>query len=151
MGKFIRKIIVLACVAALFMMPTMSASAASGPTLIYNRDGDRIYEYQPALELAPGKTALLYDFQGGNYGTWYVPAGKGFDFLCYFDEGVTTLRFTRWQPYDDGVSEVDLDNTWPVFRQMTSAKSNDDHYLMSVTNTGTQTVRIYSFQGRLID
>jgi hypothetical protein len=103
MKKMLRKIVVLVCVATLFVMPASTALAASAPVVIYDADGLTMIEFQPDPLYIPGGGMNTYflDDMSNPSGTWYVPAGKNFNFE--FMIGANTSATAKIQIFKNDV------------------------------------------------
>jgi hypothetical protein len=80
MKNILRKIIILICVAVLFVMPVSTAYAASIPVLVINIPelGVKVYDFTPyAIEANDGISTALYDPSTSDQ-TIPVAAGKNF-------------------------------------------------------------------------
>lgn len=82
MKKLLRKIMVLICIAVMFLMPTSCALAeTSTPVLVINYDGRKYFDYQPDFVLDTFITTTLHDTTNpvGIAGhPWTVTSGKTF-------------------------------------------------------------------------
>ncbi len=90
MKKMLRRIVTLAIVATMFVMPTATAFADSNsyPVVICDAGGTTIMEWQPALQVdGDGLHTYFMDDMSNIYGGyWSVPAGKTFYFQVSADD-----------------------------------------------------------------
>ncbi len=100
MKSILRKIVILACVTMLLIMPSASAlaSTTSQPTLLLSTSGSgwtyRMWQYQPEpLDLLTSQTVTLTDTTTGQP-HFYTPAGQDFTFSVYVS-GVFQCRVYR--------------------------------------------------------
>jgi hypothetical protein len=88
MKNILKKIVILALVATMTVMPSATVLAASTATPIVYTDTIKYYDFRPdAYILGTGQTLYLDDRIGSTDGCWQVPAFKNFNFKIDFQNG----------------------------------------------------------------
>ncbi|MFT4144054.1 MAG: hypothetical protein QM644_06315 [Mobilitalea sp.] len=94
MKKLLRKIIVLVCVATLFVMPASTVLAAtSTPVLKFSTSTAKYFEYEPTPYVLTANISTGLDDIYASEGNWYCPAFKNFN-LVYTLATSSSYRIT---------------------------------------------------------
>jgi hypothetical protein len=145
MKKMLRKIMVLALAATLFVMPASTALAASQPVVLNDADGNTLIGFQPdPLSLQGGGSNFWFldDITSTDL-NWYVPAGKSFNFQIFTNEANTT---TRIQIFRNGtkVSDYVSSSTSYGYSFRNAPESNDVSWSFCICPYTDMTIAYYA-------
>jgi hypothetical protein len=141
MKKIFRKIVLLSCVAVLFILPAASAFAATIPVLVIDipENGVKVYKYE-VVEVNDGISTALYDPTTTNQ-TIFVPADKTFKIQINANNNAS-LQVTVFGQ-DLYFNEIVTTTSGAIFVEL-PANSYDENYKVWVT-AHFNDVQLYGF------
>jgi hypothetical protein len=148
MKNMLKKVLVLAIVATMFVMPASTVLAASNsyPVVIYDADDVTMIQFQPEPLFIPGggsTSYFLYDYSNPTgAGVWNVPAGKTFAFQ--FIIGYNATASARIRIYKNDVLYSDRTATFSEGYSFTFApESTNNRWNVMVTPYTDMNVEMY--------